>query len=227
MTNTTAIAYLRVSTTEQGSSGLGLEAQITTISDYCRANGITLVATVTEVMSGKSLRNRPELTAALARMTKGEASMLIASNVSRLARSVADLSSMLELAERKGFAIGTCDGGVDTATPQGKMLTQILGVASEYERRMVSERTKKALAAARERGVVLGARKEIDQALEDSIVTRALDGETYATIADSLNAQEITTPRGATWTPQGVRKVAIRNGVAVRGQGRKAIATAA
>ena len=218
-TTKTAIAYLRVSTEGQNESGLGLEAQRKTIADYCAANGIKVIDEALEVMSGKSMKNRPLLTATLARLAKNEASMLIASNVSRIARSVADLSTMLEAADRKGYGIAAIDTGLDTSTPAGRMVIQMLGVAAEFERAMVSDRTKKALAAAKARGVVLGAKKELATDLEARIVRKAAEGASYSSITSMLTAEGITTPRGKAWTPQTVRQVAIRNGVEVRGRG--------
>ena len=223
-TTKTAIAYLRVSTDAQGADGLGIEAQRHTIATYCATQGIEILDEVVEVMSGKSIKNRPLLNATLDRLAKHQATMLIASNVSRLARSVADLSTMLEAADRKGYGIAAIDTGLDTSTPSGRMVIQMLGVAAEFERAMISYRTKKALAAAKSRGVVLGARKQINDSVESIITRKANEGLTYQGIADYLNAKTITTPSGLTWKAMAVRKVAVRNGVEARGQGRRKVA---
>jgi DNA invertase Pin-like site-specific DNA recombinase len=206
-----AIAYIRVSTEEQGESGLGLEAQSQVIADYCTVHGIELIATALEVQSGKSTKNRPVLRQALERAAKGEAHLVIASNVSRLARSVADLSSMLEQADRKGYGVCAIDTGLDSATPAGRMVMQMLGAAAEYERAMVSDRTKKALASAKARGTVLGRRTELAADLEARIVADRSKGHTYAAIAQNLNAAGLTTPRGAAWSAAYVHKVIARN----------------
>jgi DNA invertase Pin-like site-specific DNA recombinase len=207
-----AIAYVRVSTDEQGQSGLGLEAQTKTIADYCAAHGIEVIDTATEVQSGKSIRNRPALRNALERAAKGEADLVIASNVSRLARSVADLSGMLEVADRKGYGLCAIDTGLDSATPAGRLVIQMLAAAAEYERRMVSDRTKKALAAAKARGTQLGRKTELAPAIEAQIVARRTSGMAFATIARELNEAGITTPRGASWSAPYVHKVIARNG---------------
>jgi len=207
-----AIAYLRVSTHEQEQSGLGLLGQNKTIADYCAAHGIEIVATVTETQSGKSIKNRPVLRDALDRCAKGEADLLIASNVSRLARSVADLSGMLEVADRKGYGLCAIDTGLDSATPSGRLVIQMLAAAAEYERRMVSDRTTKALAAAKARGTQLGRRTELDTELEARIMQMRSNGLPFQAIADALNEAGVATPRGATWAKAYVRAVVVRNG---------------
>jgi DNA invertase Pin-like site-specific DNA recombinase len=184
-TTRTGIAYLRVSTNEQGESGLGLEAQEASVRQWAATNGVEIVEIVTEIQSGKNLKKRPLLKALLERMNAGE--VLIASNVSRLARSMSDLSGMLELGDRKGFEIAALDTGLDTSTPAGRMVIQILGVAAEYERAMTADRTTKALAAARARGTRLGRAPRIsDEAIAFMAEHRA-EGMTYEEIADELN----------------------------------------
>ena len=227
-TNRTAIAYLRVSTEMQNESGLGLEAQLVTITDYANRNGITIVETVTEVQSGKSLRHRPLLTTTLERMAKGAAQLIVTANVSRLARNVSDLAGMLDLSDRHGFGIVAIDANLDSSTPSGRMIVQMLGVAAEFERAMVSDRTKKALAAAKARGVVLGRPSELDDVTRNIIRTRRVEGATLEEIADWLNAHGITTPRGASWSLANVQQVLARTGgdprPAKRGRPRKVAA---
>ena len=86
-----------------------------------------------------------------------------------------------------------------------------------------SMRTKQGLDAAKARGVVLGAKKELTTDLEARIVRKAAEGASYSAITSMLTAEGITTPRGKAWTPQTVRQVAIRNGVEVRGRGRRKV----
>ena len=121
----TAIAYYRVSTHEQELSGLGLAAQRSTVETWCKANGVVITDEVVEVQSGKSLRRRPGMTNALDRCAAGEFDTLVASNVSRLARNVADLSGMLDRASAKGFALVAVEASLDTATPAGLSLIHI------------------------------------------------------------------------------------------------------
>lgn len=227
MTKKTAIIYLRVSTDEQGESGLGLEAQERTALDYCQRNGLEVVEIVREIQSGKSMRKRALLQAALERCAKGDAGLLVASNVSRLARSIRDLSQMLETAERKGYGIAAVDTGLDTSTPAGKMVFQILGVAAEYERAMISDRTKKALASAKARGTQLGRPATMSSEAVSKIRSMRANGDSFASIANALNAQGVaTTHAGAKWYPSTVRKALLTSGGEILGTmpkvGRKA-----
>ena len=210
--NRTAIAYLRVSTELQNESGLGLEAQLATITDYANRHGIEITETVTEVQSGKSLRHRPLLTATLERMAKGAAELIITANVSRLARNVSDLAGMLDLSDRAGFGIIAIDANLDSSTPSGRMIVQMLGVAAEFERAMVSDRTKKALAAAKARGVVLGRPAELEDAVRNIIRAKRTEGMSLKAIATDLNAKGIATPRGAQWSEANVQQVLARTG---------------
>jgi DNA invertase Pin-like site-specific DNA recombinase len=208
-----AIIYLRVSTDEQGVSGLGLEAQEATARDYCSRQGFEVVEIVREIQSGKTTKKRPLLTTALDRCRKGEAGILIASNVSRLSRSIGDLAAMLEEAEKRGYNVAALDTGLDTTTPAGKMVFQILGVAAEYERAMIADRTKKALAAKKARGEKIGRTSTLELVAVKMIQTYRTEGHTFAAIADELNALGVATGQGgAKWYPSTVRKVLLANG---------------
>src|ERR1035437_76645 len=129
---TKAIIYTRVSTSEQGESGLGLEAQAAVCKDYCARNRLEIVEVTTEVQSGKSTRRRPVLAAALESLRNGDADVLIASNVSRLSRSIGDLVGLISEADKRGYSVVALDTGLDTSTSAGRMVFQMLGVAAEY-----------------------------------------------------------------------------------------------
>ena len=139
------IAYYRVSTQRQGRSGLGLEAQRRAVLDHLNGGNWRIVAEFTEIESGKR-KDRPKLAEALAACRVHGAKLVIA-KLDRLARNVAFVSSLME-------------AGVDFEAvdfPQANRLTiHILAAVAEHEARMISERTKAALAAAKRRGVALG-----------------------------------------------------------------------
>jgi DNA invertase Pin-like site-specific DNA recombinase len=105
------------------------------------------------------------------------------------------------------------------------MIVQMLGVAAEFERAMVSDRTKKALAAAKARGVVLGRPAEMDAATVGIIRTKRTEGSTLEAIAEHLNAHGLKTPRGVAWSLANVQQVLARTGgdprPAKRGRPRK------
>lgn len=148
------IAYRRVSTQGQGRSGLGLEGQEQAIAAYAASSGCKVMATYTEVESGKK-NDRPELAKALAHARRIDARLVIA-KLDRLTRNARFLLGIVE----SGADVVFCDLPEVPAGPLGKfMLTQMAAVA-ELERGMISERTKAALAAYKARGGVMGGRRE-------------------------------------------------------------------
>jgi DNA invertase Pin-like site-specific DNA recombinase len=203
------IAYYRVSTVRQGRSGLGLEAQQTAVRDHLNGGNWRVVAEFTEIESGKR-KDRPKLAEALAACRVHGAKLVIA-KLDRLARNVAFVSHLME-------------SGVDFEAvdfPQANRLTiHILAAVAEHEARMISERTKAALAAAKRRGVKLGgvrkghrpftakvqamgrrARAAIAQrraADLQPIITelQAAGFQSYSAIARELNARGIPTTGG-------------------------------
>lgn len=208
---TKAIIYTRVSTSEQGESGLGLDAQAAICEDYCARNRLEIVEFKTEIQSGKSTRRRPVLAAALESLRKGEAEVLIASNVSRLSRSIGDLVGLIAEADKRGYSVVALDTGLDTSTPAGRMVFQMLGVAAEYERAMTSDRTKKALARAKAKGTQLGRRTTLPKSVIDRIAAERASGRTLASIAYGLNAEQVATGQGGVqWYPATVSKVLSR-----------------
>jgi len=139
------VSYYRVSTAQQGASGLGLEAQREAVSRHVAAAGGVLVAEFTEIESGKK-NDRPQIAAALADCRLRRATLVIA-KLDRLARNVAFISNLME----SGVDFVACDN------PHATRLTiHILAAVAEHEREMISQRTKAALAAAKARGVRLG-----------------------------------------------------------------------
>lgn len=141
------VAYYRVSTARQGASGLGLDAQREAVERY--AEGAEIIAAYTEIETGKgakALDKRPELRAALDKARTAKATLLIA-KLDRLARNVHFITGLIE--QRVPIV------AVDMPDADITML-QIYAVMAEREARMISERTKAALAAAKARGRVLG-----------------------------------------------------------------------
>ena len=140
------VAYYRVSTDKQGASGLGLEAQRSTVERYAAGIGATIFAAFTEVESGK-IAARPELEKAIALCRRSGYTLAIA-KLDRLARNVAFLTKLMDL---HGLEFVACD------LPHANRLTiHILAAVAEDEARRISERTKAGLAALKARGVLLG-----------------------------------------------------------------------
>lgn len=202
------IAYYRVSTQKQGRSGLGLEAQRATVEAYARNTGSVIVAEFTEIETGKgadALDQRPQLAAALKAGKKAKAHICVA-KLDRLTRDVEFGASLMN----KGVLFVACDH--PNAPPL--MLHILLSFAQE-ERRLISERTKAALAAAKARGVVLGNRRQAeDNRIAATLRAQALrplldelSGRSACAIAVALNARGIATPKGKPWSAKTVIRV--------------------
>jgi DNA invertase Pin-like site-specific DNA recombinase len=216
-----AIAYYRVSTDKQGRSGLGLEAQKSAVQAILKP-GDRLIAEVIEVESGKR-SDRPQLAKALHQAKVNKAALVVA-KVDRLARNVHFLETILSGDVEVVFADLPQVSG-----PMGRFILQQLAAVAQLEAGLISERTKAALAAAKQRGVKLGGFKGVavdtklgTQALITKADERARDyalvisdiraaGVSSLTgIAAELNCRGITGPRGGSWQASQVRRVLAR-----------------
>src|SRR6478735_4551714 len=153
-----AVSYLRVSSTQQGKSGLGIEAQRGAIGRFAAEHAYEIAAEFAEVETGKgsdALDRRPQLAAALKR-AKAERCPVVVAKLDRLSRDVAFISGLM--AQKVPFIVAEL--GVDT----DPFLLHIYAALAEKERALISARTKDALAAAKARGVRLGNRTNLAEA---------------------------------------------------------------
>lgn len=153
------VAYYRVSTDKQGKSGLGLEAQQATAERYVASVGGRLVDSYTEVESGKRA-DRPQLAAALRACRIHRATLVIA-KLDRLSRNVAFISALMD----SGAEFFACD-----VPAANKMVIHIMAALAEHERDIISQRTKAALGALKERGKRLGFANTAVRGAEAAIV---------------------------------------------------------
>jgi DNA invertase Pin-like site-specific DNA recombinase len=198
------VVYARVSTEEQGKSGLGIEAQVGQCHRLIKSEGLHAEGTFTEVISGKvDPYERPQFQKAIALANETGASLMIA-KLDRLSREVYHVSRYLH----------------DSTTPRlivadrphaSEFEINIIASLAQEERRLISERTKSALAVRREQGMNLGqagrqvAAEKAREFTEDAI-TRAKElksqGLSLSRIAVALNAEGFVTSRGSEWTKQ-------------------------
>jgi DNA invertase Pin-like site-specific DNA recombinase len=150
-----AVGYRRVSTADQVSSGLGLEAQQTAIEAAAARLGLDLVQTFTDagVSGGLALDERPGLLAALDMLRSGDT--LLTAKRDRLGRDVLNVAMIERLVERKGARIISPDAP-DTNDPSARLMRQIIDAFAEYERALIRARTRAAMAAAKARGQRVG-----------------------------------------------------------------------
>lgn len=204
--STKYVAYFRVSTTKQGISGLGLEAQVTAVQNFVDLAGGTIIEKLTEVESGRKT-DRPRLDEALALCRKHKAILIIA-KLDRLARNVEFVANLMN----SNVDFVACD------LPHANRLTiHVMAAVAEHEREVISQRTIAALKAAKARGVVLGnplkgaqladfrrkrtlAREALEGALIPAIKEIQKAGtHTFAGIARELNARGFKTVMGRAW----------------------------
>jgi DNA invertase Pin-like site-specific DNA recombinase len=208
-TTTRAIAYLRVSTDEQTQSGAGLDAQRATITAAATARGWELVAEHTDagVSGGIAPHRRPALADALEMLDRGDADVLVVAKSDRLARSVVGLVDLLDRAERADWSLVVLDTDVDTSTASGRLVASVIGCVAEWERGIIRERTRDALAARKAAGMRLGRPVELADDTRQRIAAMHADGMSLRTIAATLTAEGVPTSRGGLWHASTVRSV--------------------
>lgn len=209
------VIYKRVSTAEQGRSGLGLDAQERDIRLYLETYSeepYDVLSSFTDVISGASA-DRPELLAAIA-LAKREGAELLVSKLDRLSRKVSFISSLME-DKRLSLRVAQMPFA-------DKFQLHIYAALAEQERDFISTRTKAALAQAKARGTKLGGlrdatmkRNEVVKAeaerrakkIEGIVVPLRNSGKTLREIAAELNAAGIPTAREGTWQASQVSRV--------------------
>lgn len=202
------VGYVRVSTSEQADSGAGLEAQRQALEAEAERRGWELLHIYEDAgASGKSMNGRPGLQDALGAVERGEADALVVAKLDRLSRSLLDFASLMERARRRGWGLIALDLGVDTSTPAGEMMAAVLATFAQFERRLIGQRTKDALAVKREQGVRLGRPPEISGPAIRRIRELHRSGYRVAEIARKLNQEGIPTPRNGSWHSPGVKRV--------------------
>ena len=218
------IAYCRVSTARQGRSGLGLDAQREAVARFAAAEGFEITREFVEVETGKgsdALQRRPELAAALAEARRRKCPIAVA-KLDRLSRNVHFISGLME--HRVPFLVSELGRDVDP------FMLHIYAALAEKERRLISQRTKAALKAAKARGVRLGnpqlaeaqsvgaarVRAQADRfaaaVLPVIREAQSAGATSLRAIADVLNARGVRTARGGKWAATQVRDI-LRRGL--------------
>jgi len=218
-----AVAYLRVSTRQQHRSGLGIEAQRGTVQRFAEAEGLTIIAEYVEAETGKgadALDRRPQLAAALAAAKQAKCCVLV-SKLDRLSRDVAFVAGLM--AQRVPFIVAELGRDADP------FMLHLYAALAEKERRLISERTKAALAIRKASGTKLGNPSNIREAgkASRSSLIEAADGHartllpflrtlraegtiSIGAIMRSLNERKILTPRGSSWHVSSVANLLAR-----------------
>jgi len=222
---TTVVAYCRVSTAEQGKSGLGLDAQHDAILRFAQQEGLEISEFFEDIQTGKGhdpLSVRPGLAQAL-EVARKQKCPIVVSKLDRLSRDVAFISQTMA----RGPLIYVVELGID----EDPFILHMYAALSEKERRMISERTKAALQAKKQRGQLLGNRTNLDAARKlgiqsnqqraDAFAKRLLSlildqqarGASYGSIAQNLNRVGVPAPKGGLWHPTQISRILARQEV--------------
>ncbi len=217
------VVYLRVSTERQGRSGLGLDAQRERCAAFAAQNGLETVEAFTEVETGKgsdALDRRPQLAAALIAAKRRRCAVLVA-KLDRLSRDVHFIAGLM--VQRVPFLVAELGADVDP------FMLHIYAALAEKERRMISERTRAALASRKRQGARLGNPTNLDEAGRAGAVATAKQAHHFAQnvlpiiqqvqasgvdslrgVAAALNARGVRSARGGRWAATQVKSVLIR-----------------
>jgi DNA invertase Pin-like site-specific DNA recombinase len=210
-----ALAYIRVSTSEQSESGAGLAAQRRAVEDEVARRGWLLQEVIEDAGYSAASLERPGLTDALQRLDARKADVLVVSKLDRLSRSVGDFAQVVDRSRRRGWQLVLMDLGLDTTTAAGELVANVVASTSQYERRLIGIRTKEALAAKRAAGVRLGRPSGLPSPVLADILEQRRAGRSLAAIAQTLNDNGVATSQGgARWYPATVRAVLASQAVA-------------
>jgi len=227
-----ALAYIRVSTTEQAREGVSLDPQEERIRAYCRMSGLSLGLSLASVIreegvtAAKSLASRPggqQITATIA--TK-RVQHIVALKLDRLFRDAVDALNQTRAWDRAGIALHLVDMGgqtLNTATAMGRMFLTMTAAFAELERNLIAERTQAALLYKKSKRLVYGAIPygysrygdalkvvEAEFSLVQKIQNWQARGWPLRKIADALNGKKVRTKHGRRWHASTVRYI-LRN----------------
>lgn len=226
-----AVAYARVSTQEQADSGLSLASQREKLAAYCTLKGVDLVAVLEDpgVSASKPLATRPAGSKLVEMVRRGEVQAVVSIKLDRAFRDASDCLATTAEWDKADVAFHVLDLGgnaVDTKTATGRFMLTVIAAAAEMERNLAGERTAAALAQRKAEGGDLGTAGYGERwedgkkvAVEDEVVVMGRivklrrTGMSLQAVANVLNADGITTKRGAAWRPVQVKRVLDRAGV--------------
>lgn len=198
--------YSRVSTDEQAESRNGLEAQRSAIDTEAARRGWAVEHLADEGVSGKYIN--ASLREALQLLASGQGNGLIVAKLDRLARSVVHAANIINAAQAQGWSLVVLDINLDLSTAAGRMMARTLVSFAEYERELISERTKAGLAAKMARGERIGRPRLATAGVVRRIVLDRNAGLSFGRIARALETESILSPAGRpTWQASTVRRI--------------------
>jgi DNA invertase Pin-like site-specific DNA recombinase len=204
-----AVLYARTSTELQDN---GIDAQREALLAEADRRGWT-PHVITEQASGKTMARRPQLGIALTRLAKlrGDG-VLVVTKLDRLARSVRDVLTIVDRAKREGWGLvvlnmpGMPDGRLDTTDAGGMLMLTVFAAFAEFERTLISQRTREALAVVG-RTKQLGKPSKVPTDVRARIASMRDDGMSWRAVSDGLNRDDVPGPAGGAWYPASAQRV--------------------
>ncbi|MET4781855.1 recombinase family protein [Glaciihabitans sp. UYNi722] len=205
------VAYMRTSTDEQDN---GIEVQRDAIRRAAEFYGWEIIQEFEDKVSGGvDLAKRPRGALALGMVREGLADALVVAKLDRLSRSVPDFGRILEDARKEGWGVVVLDPNIDTTSANGELVLNVLISVAQWERRIIGERTKAALAVIRAKpdGKPLGRPRAIPEDIVARMLRESGEGKSARQIARELTSDAVPTAQGAArWTHQTVQAVLAR-----------------
>ena len=217
------IGYIRVSTDEQADFGVSLDAQKDRIEAFCRAKDWDLVEVISDPgFSGKDLK-RPGIQRVIELSKKRKIDVVVVVKLDRLTRQVADLGFLTrDIFEKYEIALASVVESIDATTAAGMLMLNVLGAVAQWERDIISERTKDAMAFQKKNRKLIGAvpygydlaedgKTLLENPVEQTVLTGMKkmrnQGLSFNKIAIDLNEKEIPSKKGGKWYPKTVRAI--------------------
>jgi DNA invertase Pin-like site-specific DNA recombinase len=195
-------AYLRVSTADQALTGHGLDAQRAAIQAEADRRGWSDVTWYVDGgRSGKDL-DRPAMKDLLSDVRRGD--VVVVAKLDRLSRSLVDFAALMERAQRHRWNVIALDLGIDLTTPSGEFMASVLAAMARWERRVIGERTRDGMAAAKAKGRLPGRRSALPREVQDRLLDYQREARTLRDIAHLLNSDGIRTASGGRWSSSSV-----------------------
>jgi len=215
-----AWGYARVSTADQAEHGVSLEAQTAKIHQWCTANGYELVDLLVDAGLSGGRSDRPALQAALKAVGRGD--VLVVHSISRLARSTKDTLAIGDDLKKRGVGlVSLTEKEIDTTSPQGRVVFQMLAVIAEFEKNIIGERTRVGMAQLRSQGKFTGGHPPYGWAQEGAhlalvpaeqevlglVAGMKAAGQSIRTISRALAARGIMNRVGRPFAPTQVQRM--------------------
>jgi DNA invertase Pin-like site-specific DNA recombinase len=174
----------------------------------CRSRGSNVLGDQRENFALAKDLKRPGAQEALRALEAGEAKALVVAKLDPLSRSMLDFAALMATAQKQNWALVAVDCAVDTSTPAGEALAHVLGTFGQFERRLIGQRTKEAMAAKKAAGAKFGRPPTVPKSIVRRIQRQRARGESLRAIAESLNGDGVPTAQGgAQWWAATVRGV--------------------